>query len=116
MEKFMIQENHIGTMRWDFADSDVSLSNRWFSYKDTTGEEVSEIQSKVNDIIFNKFNTLSSIVGECKGNSIKDEKMLKPLETDNFVYGIKLIPVKGEYNGYVFVFRKDIDNGSKKMD
>lgn len=97
------KEKHVGTMRFDYNDG--SLCNRWFPYKDITQKEIDEIQPKVNEIMFDKFKEFKDVINVCNGTSYDDTKFIEE-RTDNFVYNIKLIPVKGDYNGYIFVYRK----------
>ena len=59
--------------------------------------------------MFDRFNSFSKITQECNRASFNNEKILYE-ETSNFVYAIKLIPVRGEYNGYIFVYRKRENN------
>lgn len=106
MKKYMKKENHVGSMRWDFADGETALANTWFPYQTLSKEDIAEIQPEINRIIFEKYNTFSSIIEECGGTSY-DHLFIKHQESKHFVYAIKLIPVKGDYNGYVFVYRKD---------
>lgn len=105
LQSYINKNNHLGTMRFDFADGEQSLANRWSPYQELSSNDISEIQAYVNDVMFNRFNTFSKITDECKGFSYSDEKNLYE-ETTNFVYAIKLIPVQGEYNGYIYVYKK----------
>lgn len=105
MEKYINRDNLVGTMRFDFNDGDTALANRWNPYLEITKEEIREIQLKVNEIMFDKFNSLSSIIKECDGIGYEKTKVIYE-DVDNFVYATKLIPVKGDYNGYIFVYRK----------
>ena len=106
MEKYIKRENLVGTMRFDFNDGESALANRWNPYLEITKEEIDEIQPKVNQIMFDMFNTFSSIIKECGGTGYNLTKTIYE-ETNNILYAIKLIPVKGDYNGYIFVYRKD---------
>lgn len=97
------KEKHVGTMRFDYNDG--GLCNRWFPYKDLSQEDINEIQPKVNKIMFDKYKTFDDIIKICNGTSYDDTKFIEE-STDNFMYNIKLIPVKGDYNGYIFVYNK----------
>lgn len=102
-EEIMVKERHLGTMRFDFADG--SMCNKWFPYQDLTKEDIASIQPQVNIIMFDTYNTFEKIIEKCGGTGYNYEKTLYE-ETDNFLYAIKLIPVTGAYNGYIYVYRK----------
>lgn len=104
--KYINQENHLGTMRFDFADGDTCIANRWFSYQEFSNEEIPEIQGFCNEIMFDRFNTFNKVIEFCKGTGYDCEKVFYE-ETEHFAYAIKFIPVKGDYNGYIFVHRKN---------
>lgn len=106
MEKYINRNNLVGTMRFDFNDGEKALANRWNPYLEMSMEEIKEVQEKVNEIMFDMFNTFSSIIEECGGTGYEKTKTIYQ-DTDNILYAIKLIPVKGDYNGYIFVYRKD---------
>ena len=106
MKEYINKDNLVGTMRFDYNDGERALANRWNSYLEITKEEINEIQPKVNEIMFNRFNSFSSIIEECNGIGYEKTKTIYE-EEENFVYAIKLIPVIGDYNGYIFVYRKD---------
>lgn len=97
------KEQLIGTMRFDFADG--GISNTWFPYQDISEKDISLVQPKVNEIMFDKFNSYNKIIEECEGEGYDKEKLLEE-DTEDFYYAIKLIPVKGVYNGYIYVYRK----------
>lgn len=111
MKQFMNEKNHVGTMRWDFTGGEHAICNQWFHAQELLEEETKEIQTKVNEFVFDRFNCLSRIVGECGGTSYNHETRLMPEETEHFIYGTKLIPVEKDYNGYVYVYRKGEVNG-----
>lgn len=100
------KDNHLGTMRFDYADGDTCVANTWFPYGSYSKEDISEFQEHCNEIIFKRFTSFSKIVSYCGGEGFLNETHFEE-ETDNYIYDIKLIPVKGEYNGYIFVHRKD---------
>lgn len=102
-EEIMVKERHIGTMRFDFADGD--MCNKWFPYQYLTKEDIAYIQHKVNDIMFNIYDTFDKIIAECGGTGYNYEKIVYQEEHD-FLYAIKLIPVMGTYNGYIYIYRK----------
>lgn len=106
MEKYIKRDKLVGTMRFDFNDGENALATRWNPYLEITKEEIKEIQPKINEIIFDKFNTFSSIIKECNGTGYEKTKVIYE-NADNFLYATKLIPVHGDYNGYVFIYRKD---------
>ena len=97
------KEKHLGTMRFDYNDG--GICNRWFPYQNLSKEDIEEIQPKVNEIMFDRFKTFGDVIKECCGESYDKTKLLEE-ETANFKYAIKLQPVKGDYNGYIFVYRK----------
>lgn len=103
IEKIIKKENHLGTMRFDFADG--GLCNRWFPYQDLSEEDVLIIQPKVNEIMFGTYNTFDKIVEKCGGIGYDYEKTIYD-EEELYLYVIKLMPVKGIYNGYIYVYRK----------
>lgn len=102
-EEIMQKEKHVGTMRFDFADG--GMCNKWFPYQDLSQEDIISIQPKVNDIMFNTYNTFDKIIEECGGTGYDKEKTIYQDE-ENFFYAIKLIPAMGTYNGYIYVYRK----------
>lgn len=104
-KKHATKDSHVGTMRFDFNDGETALANRWSPYQTLSQEDIAEIQPKVNEVMFDRFNSFTSILNECNGRGYNNEKTFYE-ETKSFVYGIKLIPVKGDYNGYIFVYRK----------
>lgn len=97
------KEQLIGTMRFDFADG--GLCNKWFPYQDLSEEDIKTIQKKVNEIMFDTYNTFDKIVEKCEGEGYDKETMLGEDEKE-FFYAIKLIPVRLTYNGYIYVYRK----------
>lgn len=97
------KEKHVGTMRFDFNDG--GICNRWFPYQDLSSENIAEIQPKVNEVMFDRFNSFQTVIERCKGTSYDNTTFIEE-ETNSFIYNIKLIPVKGDYNGYIFVYRK----------
>lgn len=103
IKKTIKREEHLGTMRFDFADG--SISNNWFPYEDLSEQDISLIQIKVNEIMFNTYNTFDKVVKECGGTGYNNEKIIHD-EDNLFLYTIKLIPVQGIYNGYIYVYRK----------
>ena len=105
IEKYIHRDNLVGTMRFDFNDGERALANRWNPYLEITREEINQIQPIVNEIMFNTFNSFSSIIKECNGTGYEKTKTIYKDE-DNFLFAIKLIPVQGDYNGYIFVYRK----------
>lgn len=113
LQEFINKNNHLGTMRFDFANGEKAIANSWYSNQQLNITDVSEIQPYVNDVMFNRFNTFTKITDECKGFNYSDEKVLYE-ETTNFIYAIKLVPVQGEYNGYIYVYRKP-EKISKKI-
>lgn len=114
LQQYIKKENHLGTMRFDYADGETKIANRWSPYQDLSKKDIPEIQTYVNDIMFNRFNSFSKIIQECNGTSFNNEKILYE-ETLNFIYAIKLIPVKGEYNGYIYVYRKPAEQIQKAV-
>ena len=104
MDKYIKIENLLGTMRFDFADGDTRIANRWNPYQDLNKKDIPEIQTYINEVMFKRFNTFTKIVQECNGSSYDNEKVLYD-KTANFAYAIKLIPVRGVYNGYIYVYR-----------
>lgn len=105
MEKYIKRENLVGTMRFDFNDGETALATKWNPYLELSKDEIEEIQPKVNNIMFDKFNSFSSIIEECDGMGYEKTKVIHE-DVNNFVYATKLIPVKGDYNGYIFIYRK----------
>ena len=99
------KENLVGKMKFDFNNGENNLCNSWLPFKNLSGEDIAEIQPLVNEIMFDTFNSFSKIVEECGGEDYSNTKFLYK-ETLNFNYCIKLIPVMGEYNGHIFVYRK----------
>lgn len=99
------KENLVGRMRFDFNDGENSLCNSWFPSQEITQEDINEIQPIVNNVMFDIFFSFSKIIEECNGEGYSNTKLLER-ETDHFDYCIKLIPVMGDYNGYIFVYRK----------
>lgn len=93
----------LGIMRYDFTSGE--LSNKWIPHKDICEEDRISIQSKINIIMYNKYNTLKKIIEECGGTGYNKEKILYE-ESEKFLYAIKLIPVIDNYNGYIYVYRK----------
>lgn len=95
----------IGRMRFDFCNGPSCLSNSWYPVTEIDKEEINEVNSKVNEIMFNRFFNFNEIIKECGGEGHDKEKIIEE-KTINFDYAIKLIPVEGTYNGYIFVYRK----------
>lgn len=114
LQQYIKKENHLGTMRFDYADGETKIANRWNPYQDLSKEDIPEIQTYVNDVMFNRFNSFSKIVQECNGSGFTNEKVWYE-ETPNFIYAIKLIPVKGEYNGYIYVYRRPAEQIQKAV-
>lgn len=105
MIKNIDKKYHIGTMVFDYADGEYSISNKWIPYQDLSQEGIEEIQKYVNDIMFNRFDSLSKIINYCGGEAYSYEKLFQE-ETSNYLYTIKLIPVTNTYNGYIYVYQK----------
>ena len=102
-EELMTKERHLGTMRFDFADG--GMCNKWFPYQTLSREDIELIQPKVNEIMFGTYNTFDKIVEECGGTGYNNEKVLYQ-NTEKYLYAIKLIPARGAYNGYIYIYRK----------
>ena len=109
MEQYINRDNLVGTMRFDYNDGEKALANKWNAYLKLNRQEVDDIQLMVNHIMFNKFNSFSSIIKECEGIGYDKTKIVYQ-DTKNFLFATKLIPVKGDYNGYIFVYRKGETN------
>lgn len=101
----------VGTMRVDFKDG--SLANKWMSEElfesvlNVLGKKaINEIQSIVNYITFEKFDTFDKVVGACtnEGYEFSCNRFYK---SENFKYWVRLIPVRDEYNYYIKVYLDD---------
>lgn len=100
-----MEKEKIGTMRFDFADGDNNLCNKYFPYANITQEEIDEIQPMVNDIMFARFKSFDNIIEYCRGTGYDKTKSLTNY-TENFEYVTKITPVRGDYNGHILITRR----------
>lgn len=103
--KFQVDDKKkIGHMRCDFADG--HLANQWFPTDlANETENLHEIQNVVNKIMFEEIPSYDKVVELCGGEGI-DKTTNFFIYEGNYNYWINLIPIRGEYNYYIHVYKK----------
>lgn len=100
------EELKVGVYRFDYADG--NRNSKWTPKNDIaldkeTAQDCTSIIAKVIE----QFPDLNSIQDYCDGIFYEDTKLITNLSTDLHNYCVRLYPTKGEYNCYIYIYKKE---------
>lgn len=118
----------VGYLRMDFGRKGNEFWSNWFSSNNDLKNKKfkTEFDSLMDALIdYGPFQNLSSMTKYCSvnGGRINDSRYFFGyiVESENYMYCIKLNPIQDDYNGYVYVYDKNkqkqtMNNNQKEQD